>query len=454
MDGRKVISVKDLSFFAGLAGIKAKNAPKSYFDDIEVSSIKSYEKGKRNELIPFFTNHEYVQSRTVLDDGFFGIGNPYPGQDRFLAKCEEKISNEKKNPEFNNIGFHWQTLDGNGFRSYCGEAKGPGFVIAQSFSDSKKLMWSVHNVYGNWQLEYKIRGNAKKFGVILQELESSLSKSKVFTFEYDSASRKLKEHLNLEILGNSKWKQAGWNKVSVEKTGKSLSFSLNGIKIGEYNDIPEDLLLRPAIFYSKGTLFIDNIFIRKKPDIFYHFEYNQPFYLALSDWVVPYDKKEHWGGYHSYFILSRKDGKAVSMFSKRSWRGDVMFSTMLNPGLKEKPYMKKFSISFENPRNLMDHVKVTITPEKINLSVDGKLQISKKLEFNSFNSKLMGSFPELDILRKKGFIYVYLSDKKGAQRLVLKEPCKFPATTPFKIKVSGFPRIAVHSISIWGKELK
>lgn len=454
INGIRIIQKKAQDIFSGMAGIKKHNAADCYFDDIEITTIKTRDKSKKNEYIPFFKNHKYVQSRTVLDNGSFGIGECHPGEDNFLKTLEEQTSGKKSNSHFKNIGFHWQTLDHNAFRAYNGEAKGPGFVIAQSFTNEKKRMWSIHNQYGNWELTFKLRGELQNTGVILQEIGEKISNSKFYTFEYITNTGMLKNSNDLIIEEKSAWKKANWNIISVKKQGKTLSYSVNGIKIGQYENISTNILLRPAITYRNGTLFIDNIFINKNPDLFYHFEYNQSFDLALSDWSVKYDKKTHWGGYHSYLILTKDNNKPVTIKSKRKWSGNFMFSGILNPGTLNQPFMKKIFISFENPKSSRDNITIKLTPKTITLFKNGKGIQKNKLDFLNSKRALMGNFPGIDVLIRNQIIKVFLSDKNGAQHLVIQGTFDFSPKKPFLLKITGSPALAVHSISIWGKEIK
>ncbi len=454
LDGVRIIQKKNSSLFAGMAGIRQEGAKNGYYDDIEVTSISGPERSGYNEDIPFFHNHEYVQARTVLDDGTFGIGVYTPGKDRFLAKCQERITGESEKPDFEDVGFHWQTLDDDAFRDYSGDARGPGFVISQSFTDKTRLMWSVHNLYGDWELTFKLKGEVKHFGVILQEIAKRIDKAKSYVFDYSVIGATLADRRGLCGIALGTWRRSGWNQVEVKKRKKKVSFILNGENIGGYENVPEDIVLRPAITYKNGTLFIDDIYIIPHPDYLYHFECNQPYNLAISDWATNYDLHDFWGGYHSYFTLTRKDKKPVTITSKRMWKGDFRFRAMFDPGRKGQKFMNNFIVAFEGVGYPSDNIRISFSPDKIVLLNNGKLLKAYKTAYNCPFGQLMGSFPELEILRRDGYVTVFVSDKAGAQHPVIHSKVRFAESAPFKIRITGIPGIAVHTISIWGKEVK
>jgi len=453
IDGKMVIHKKNDTISSGKAGIMISKAENSYFDDIEITSISTYHKSKNNETIPWFNMHECIQSRTVLDDGYFGRGYQYPFYDKYLAKCQYLITNKKVTDKFAHVGFHWRTINDNAFRAYSGNAQGPGFIIAQSFDKERKFIWSNRNLYGDWELKFKAKGECDILGGALVEMEDNADKAKRFLFAYNIKQGRLETETQLDSIATGVWKERGWNNILIKKRKNILTFHLNNKKLGEYK-VKNNIVLRPAIFYQNGTLFIDNITTTLHPDLFYHFEYNQPYSLALSDWTAKYDTLDHWGGYHSFLTLTRNNGKVPTMRSKREWKGDFALSFIIDSGRKnhKERNMRKFSITFENSKKPKDYVRLVLTPSGLSLSSEGKKSKLKKLNFHHYNNEVMGDMLEFDIVKKDGNIFVFLSDKKGIQRLVMKEKFNFSKKAPFKISIAGFPSISIQQIRIWGKE--
>ena len=136
------------------------------------------------------------------------------------------------------------------------------------------------------------------------------------------------------------------------------------------------------------------------------------------------------------------------------WKGDFRFRAMLDPGRKQQQFMKTFTVAFEGAGYPAENIRVFFSTDRIILTNNGKVLKKYKPDYHCPFGQLMGDFPELEILKRDGYVTVFISDKAGAQHPVIHSKIKFSESAPFKIRITGTPGVTVHTISIWGKEAK
>lgn len=454
-DGENLFQSGDDTFFSGKFFLMAKDADNFRVDDLEIWSIEHEDSAGSNERLAFFSSPPSgVRVINSVIDAFGATGGFHPGdyaderKETELQEIMSVISGKTISTPAEVLDFQWLTFDADSFREHQGSGKEPGFIIAQSFNpDEKKYLWSTENLFGDWEFSFHALGKCGRLGVLLHETGGGTAGAGKYPFTINIPEGALEKEKYLDIRERPApqvWNDEEWHKLAVRKSGEILSFHLDENELGVYRAASKNIILRPAVFYENGTVFFDNLICRLYPDLFYDFEYNQPWSLAMSDWKPDCDGKiKHGGGYYSYVILNNGE-KPAALYSKRKFKGDFMLSVII-----DLDDVEKFALNLEDPEKISAPERFELTRDQISCFSGEKRIASGNLKNFSTEERRLTT-AQLRLVN--GYACIYVNDELGSQRLAMTQPVSYPKDKPFKVKISGFPKLKMSKIMIWGRK--
>ncbi len=307
-------------------------------------------------------------------------------------------------------------------------------------------MWSILNLIGNWEFQFKIHENCKNFGLLFQEVDDLNKSLKKYKLQIEP---KVKNFIfNDKKISFNNYNQNKWNYIKVKKIKKEIKIFINNIEIYSIVDIPELIVLKSGLFYENGTVFIDNITAKFRPDLLYDFQYNKMWKLSLYGFRSNYQNLSHCNSTLSYLTLTNED-ETPYIETKKKFRGNGIFRIMPNPGWDNYPLTKKLGISFVTTNF---NYKILIQENKLSFLKNDKQLKEKNIQcLKGKQIRFYAGYPMVDIILKDNVLYLYYSSKEGFQKLLLKEKINFMPT--YKLKISGSPHLCLHKLLISAKEV-
>ncbi len=420
---------------------------------MEVWDISQVFQGNANEPVVWFENRDTRVISSVMDS-LGPIEGFRPGEYRFRRnECEMEILKKKYTGnvvtgESRIMDFQWTALDDDeSFIFYNSIGIKEGYISAKG-KDPDKIyyLWPLEKIFGDCLFRFTATGQCDTLGIRLQGMSTrDVSAEESYTFAFEPETGRIVSDESFTVAGNDAGERWSWDPdtphtITAEKWGKQVIYRVDGKILGEHRDISLDGLFRPVIFYRNGKLRMDNLQCYEYPDLFYSFEFSQPYWLAFSDWDGEFKKVSPRGAYYSYLVLSNDDQPAI-LRSKREFVSDFMVAFV--------GQVRDFGIGIEEVGRAGESFHFMAQADKLTFFKDSEEAVVISLKEFSVKERLL---TKVWLWMKDGVARIYLTDLQGTQRLVLEQRVDVGGKNPFRVKLLGNPVLALFEVHIWGQE--
>ena len=448
IDTDKMIDVKDDTFSNGPVLISAKNSKNLVLDDVCVYQVSSTD---FDDAI--FKNRKVRIMNTVLDNlGATGGIAPIMAvgerdEEELWNVCNAYFGLKEKTTALT-VNGDWMTHSSAfNFKPICGYGKKAGYILGCPLDDlSENLLWSWRSFYGDFSMQMDVSNASGKIGWILYDKKKGVKNYIGFII---NTVEKTLEVLNDGKVVESKpikYEQVkdAWNNIKIVKEGNDLSFSVDNKQLATLKLEHKNTYFKPAVYFKKGSVKLDNLIGYVQPNKAYDFSHNQLYTLNLSDWEELPKKNvpAFLGGYYSYIYCVAKGTTNYSLISKKKYSGDIAVEFLIDTGA-EMPVDLFIKVSKEV--NLV----LKINENTVKLLNNNKVLVSSHVGRDlTFRTTFFSYFYEIE----NDELTFYLTDKKGTQLKALTfNISKFVKDKEYSIGIGTSKELGIKQISIWSK---